>query len=113
MLTEATATKIYLPNPEAKNEESFKLYKKMGLNSREVGIISKAKKKRDYYYTSANGKRLFELALGPVALAFVGVSDKEGIARINQLESDYGNGWPEKWLQENGLDSSLLKDVAA
>lgn len=108
VLTESTATKIYLPNPEANNEESFKLYKKMGLNDREISIISKARKKRDYYYTSANGKRSFELALGPVALAFVGVSDKEGIDRINQLEADHKEAWPEKWLEENGLKSSVL-----
>ncbi len=113
VLVEATATKIYLPNPEANTEESHKLYKKMGLNDREIGIISKARKKRDYYYTSANGKRLFELALGPVALAFVGVSDKEGIARVNDLEAEFGDQWPGKWLEENNINSSVLEDIAA
>ncbi len=113
VLQEGTATKIYLPNPEANNEESFKLYKKMGLNDREIAIISKARKKRDYYYTSATGKRLIDLALGRVALAFVGVSDKEGIARVNELEQEHGENWPAFWLSENNINADILVEEVA
>ncbi len=53
---------------------------------------------------SEKGRRLFELALGPIALALMGNSDKESIALIKKLESKYGNNWVEKWLQYKGLD---------
>jgi type IV secretion system protein VirB4 len=59
---------------------------------------------RDYYYVSELGRRLFELALGPLALAFVGSTDKESIARIRELEMKHGNGWVLAWLALKGLD---------
>ena len=35
-------------------------------------VLKSAVKKRHYYYTSPDGCRLFELALGPLALVFTG-----------------------------------------
>jgi len=107
VLTESTATKIFLPNPEANSDISKPLYLGMGLNEREIGIISTGKKKRQYYYTSETGQRLFELALGPVALAFVGVSDKEGITKVLELEKEHGTEWPQVWLNERGVNYQL------
>ena len=107
VLTESTATKIFLPNPEAKNDVSRDLYAALGLNDREIGIISNGKKKRQYYYSSEKGKRLFELALGPLSLAFVGASDKESIARILDLEAEHGKAWPQTWLNERRVNYVL------
>ena len=42
----------------------------------EIQILARAQKKRDYYYRSTKGRRLFQLALGPAALAFVGLSSE-------------------------------------
>jgi hypothetical protein len=39
------------------------------LNDRQIGIVARATPKRDYYLQSAAGNRLFELGLGPIALA--------------------------------------------
>ena len=44
-----------------------------------------------------------ELALGPLALAFVGVSDKDSVAEVRKCESRYGDGWVDEWLQRRGL----------
>jgi type IV secretory pathway VirB4 component len=76
----------------------------MGLNDAQIGIIKTAIKKRHYYYTSPEGRRLFDLGLGPLALAFVAVSDKESIRRIERLEEQFGENWPEQWLKEEEVD---------
>ena len=47
-------------------------YQTVGLTTAEIEILAKAQKKRDYYYRSVKGRRLFQLGLGPAALAFVG-----------------------------------------
>ena len=43
---------------------------------------------------------LFDLGLGPLALAFVAVSDKESIRQIERLEEQFGANWPEHWLKQ-------------
>ena len=56
---------------------------------------------------SPDGRRLFELGLGPVALAFTAVSSREDIARVRAIISALGERWPEAWLAERGADVSL------
>lgn len=104
VLIESCPTKILLPNEVAQEESSKELYKMIGLNDRQVEIIAHATRKRDYYYLSPLGKRLFNLNLGPYALAFVGSSGKEDIARIRHLEETHGEKWPAEWLREKGVD---------
>jgi len=62
VIKESTATKIFLPNPYARGEDAVEVYTRMGLNSRQIRIISEAIPKRQYYYSSEYGHRLFELA---------------------------------------------------
>ncbi|WP_206245848.1 VirB4 family type IV secretion/conjugal transfer ATPase [Novosphingobium terrae] len=107
VLVESTATKIYLPNPEAGNEDAQKLYSRLGLNRRQIEILRTALPKRQYYAVSENGRRLFELALGPVALAFVGASSKEEIATIKGLERSHGNGWVKEWLATRSVYTKI------
>jgi type IV secretion system protein VirB4 len=78
----------------------------MGLNARQIQIIAGAIPKREYYYTSQLGRRLYDLSIGPFALSFVGVSDKDSIAQIKLLESKYGPYWIDEWLQLRGLNSA-------
>jgi type IV secretion system protein VirB4 len=104
VIVESTATKIFLPNVYARDQDTAALYRRMGLNERQIEILATAVQQRDYYYVSELGRRLFELALGPLALAFVGSTDKESIARIRELEMKHGNGWVLAWLALKGLD---------
>lgn len=104
VITESTATKVFLANVYAKDEANKELYKRMGLNNRQIDIISQMTAKRQYYYVSENGRRLFELALGPLTLSFVGATDKESIARIKELEHEYQRNWSAIWLEERGID---------
>jgi type IV secretion system protein VirB4 len=70
----ACPTKIYLPNEEALTPKIAAAYAGFGLSETEISIIAQAQKKRDYYYRSVHGRRLFTLDLGPTALAFAGMS---------------------------------------
>ncbi len=67
LITESCPTKIVLPNPDADAPDVAKIYRALNMNEREIGLIANAERKRDYYYKSPGGNRLFELDLGPVA----------------------------------------------
>ena len=104
VIMESTATKIFLPNAYARDEDANALYRRMGLNARQIALISEAIPKRQYYYVSEKGRRLYELSLGKLALAFVGASDKESVAVIRQLVAKHGrNGWVNHWLASKNL----------
>lgn len=103
VIVESTASKIFLPNPNARAQESAATYAQMGLNPTQIDIIASAVPKRDYYYVSEKGRRLYSLALGPLALSFVGATDKESIAMIQQLEKTHKANWVHEWLRTKGL----------
>jgi type IV secretion/conjugal transfer VirB4 family ATPase len=104
IIIESTATRIYLPNRDAKTEDATALYKQTGLNTKQIDIIATAIPKRQYYVVSEAGRRLYEAALGPLALAFAGSTDKKSIAKIKELEAAYGDGWIHEWLAAKGLN---------
>jgi type IV secretion/conjugal transfer VirB4 family ATPase len=103
VIVESTASKIFLPNVHAKNKDSAPLYAQMGLNSRQMDIITTAVPKRDYYYVSEKGRRLYRLAIGPLAHAFVGCTDQESLATIQALDEQHGDKWVHEWLNTKGL----------
>lgn len=109
VLIEQCPTKILLPNKEADLEGTEQvqgpadLYRTFGLNDREIGILKNAQYKRQYYYKSPLGRRLFELGLGPLALSFVAVSNKEDLADIRHLIKEDGKDWPLQWLNHKGV----------
>ena len=103
VIVESTATKIFLPNVYARDEDTSALYRRMGLNNRQIEILAMAVPKKQYYYVSENGRRLYDLALGPLALAFVGTSDKASVAAIKKLEEKFGHAWVDEWLAARGL----------
>jgi type IV secretory pathway VirB4 component len=103
VIVESTATKIFLPNVYARDEDTAALYRRMGLNTRQIEILATAIPKQQYYFVSESGRRLYDLALGPLALSFVGASDKESVAAIKNLEAKHGNEWVHVWLAGHGL----------
>jgi type IV secretion system protein VirB4 len=103
VLTESCPTKIFLPNIAARQEGQRELYTGMGLNETQLNIIASSVPKRDYYLVSPQGRRRVRLGLGPLALSFVGASDKESIARIRELAALHGSDdWQSAWLEERG-----------
>lgn len=96
-------TKILLPNPEAAENSSRAMYELIGLNDREIQLLAHATVKRDYYYKSPLGRRIFSFGFGPVALSFVGASSPEDIRNARQLIDSHGENWPAEWLRSRGL----------
>jgi type IV secretion system protein VirB4 len=82
-------TKIYLADPSASTPSMAEVYSSFGLTDSEIGLITNARMKRDYFYTSPAGRRLFQLDLGPLALALIGSPDH---ALLNGLASRYASG---------------------
>ena len=85
-LIESCPTRIYLPNERAFEPQQRIAYEQFGLNETEIELIATAQRKRDYYYASPLGRRVFDLALGPVALAFCAASDPQSRAMLADLE---------------------------
>jgi type IV secretion system protein VirB4 len=106
VLHESCATKIFLPNLAAREEGQRAIYRRFGLNDRQVEIIARAVPKREYYLVSEKGRRLFDLCLGPLALALLGVSDKDSVAAVQRCEASHGEGWVDEWLARRGLKLS-------
>ena len=101
---ESCPTKILLANPDAKGSKIGEFYRDfLQLNERQVNIISRMVRKREYYIISPKGRRLFSLGLGPVALSFVGASGAEDLVRVRKLKEKYGRQWPVQWLKERDL----------
>jgi type IV secretory pathway VirB4 component len=107
VLLESCPTRILLPNPEAASPGHLALYRDLGLNDAEVQLLARARRKRDYYFKSPRGSRLFELGLGPLALAFVGtpegMTQAEAIAEARPLIERHGAAWPREWLARRGV----------
>ena len=108
MIVESCQTRIFLPNADAASPDTKRLYRQFGLNDTEIEMIAKGRKKQDYYFSSPDGSRLFQLGLGPVALSFLGTlegrSATETIQEAQRLEREHGPEWPREWLRLNGLD---------
>ena len=104
-LIESCPNRIFLPNPQAGEPQLRAVYESFGLNARQIELVVRAQPKRDYYYQSRLGNRVFELGLGPAALAFVGASMPEHQRDIDRVLRDAGApGFAGAWLRECGLD---------
>jgi type IV secretion system protein VirB4 len=106
-ILESCFTRILLPNPSAMNDDLKELYMgHLGLNRQQVRLIATAIRKQHYYYAAPNSRnyRLFNLGLAPVALSFVGASNKTDLKVIRELQRQYGEEWPSHWLSSRGLE---------
>jgi type IV secretion system protein TrbE len=103
VILESCPTKLYLPNPEAKNSGTQEMYRRFGLSNRQIDIVADATPKRHYYYVSPLGRRLFQLSLGPAALAFIGAGSKENVLAARRMIEQHGDSWTTEWLRVCGL----------
>jgi type IV secretion system protein VirB4 len=104
-LIESCPTRIFLPSPQATEPQLKSVYEGFGLNDRQIDILAHARPKREYYYQSRLGCRLFDLGLGPVALAFAAASTPEDQRAIDEIVSGATAGdFAAEWLTRRGLD---------
>ena len=103
-IIESCPTRLLLPNERAIEPQITAIYRRFGLNDRQIELLSRATPKRDYYCQSRRGNRMFELGLGEVALAFTAASSKTDQAAISQLIAEHGpDGFVPAWLQHRGV----------
>jgi type IV secretion system protein TrbE len=102
-IIESCPSRIFLPNDRALEPQQRTAYEAFGLNTRQVEIIAQAIPCRDYYFQSRAGNRLFDLELGPVALAFCAASSKDDLRLIDDIGEAHGNDFAAPWLRARGL----------
>ncbi|MBG0809935.1 conjugal transfer protein TrbE [Methylosinus sp. H3A] len=103
-IVESCPTRIFLPNERALEPQITAIYRRFGLNDRQIQIIARATPKRDYYCQSRRGNRLFELGLGPLAFALCAASSKTDQKLISELIAQSGReGLARAWLTARGL----------
>jgi len=90
VIIESCPTRILLPNDRAIEPQIMTIYRRFGLNDRQIEILARAIPKRDYYCQSRRGNRLFELGLGEVALAFTAASSKADQTLIDGVLAEHG-----------------------
>ena len=104
-IIESCPTRIYLPNDRAIETQIREIYERFGLNPRQVEIIARATPKQDYYAQTARGNRLFELDLGPLALAISSASTLQDHKLMDQLLKDHDAvGFVIAFLRAKGFD---------
>lgn len=102
-IIESCPTRLLLPNERAIEPQITAIYRRFGLNDRQIELLSRATPKRDYYCQSRRGNRMFELGLGEVALAFAAASSKTDQAAIDRLITEHGReAFVPAWLQHRG-----------
>ncbi|GBQ65309.1 conjugal transfer ATPase TrbE [Ameyamaea chiangmaiensis NBRC 103196] len=104
-LIESCPTRIFLPNDRALEPQITAIYRRFGLNDRQIEILSRATPKRDYYCQSRRGNRLFDLGLSEVALAFTAASSPDDQTAIDRIFARHGrDGFAAAWLAHRGVD---------
>jgi type IV secretion system protein VirB4 len=103
-IVESCPTRIFLANERAFEPQIMAIYRRFGLNDRQIEILARATPRRDYYCQSRRGNRLFELGLGEAALAFTAASSKTDQNAISQIISEHGRaGFAAEWLRHKGV----------
>jgi len=104
-IIESCLSRIFLPNNRAMEPQQQEAYARFGLNKRQIQIIASATPKRDYYFQSHGGNRLFDLQLGPVALSFCGAGSEQNHKDLDQVIGQYGDkNFAAPWLRFKGLE---------
>jgi type IV secretion system protein VirB4 len=110
-IVESCPTRIFLANERAFEPQIMAIYRRFGLNDRQIEILARATPRRDYYCQSRRGNRLFELGLGEAALAFTAVSSKTDQNAISQIIAEHGRVcFAAEWLRHKrvGWAADLL-----
>ncbi|BAB54803.1 conjugal transfer protein TrbE [Mesorhizobium japonicum] len=103
-IIESCPTRLLLPNARAIEPQIADIYRRFGLNDRQIEILARATPKRDYYCQSRRGNRLFELGLSEVGLALCAASSKSDQALISAIISEHGrDGFLPAWLHARNV----------
>lgn len=113
-IIESCPTRLLLPNERAIEPQITAIYRRFGLNDRQIEILARATPKRDYYCQSRRGNRLFELGLSEVAVALCATSSKSDQTLIASIMAEHGRDqFLAAWLRARnvGWAADLLPNV--
>ncbi|WP_020697656.1 conjugal transfer protein TrbE [Reyranella massiliensis] len=113
-IVESCPTRLLLPNERAIEPQITAIYRRFGLNDRQIEILARATPKRDYYCQSRRGNRLFELGLSEVGLALAAASSKTDQSLIARTMAEHGRErFLAAWLRLRGVDwaADLIPDL--
>jgi type IV secretion system protein VirB4 len=110
-------TTVWLPNAGALEPDTYEKYAAKGLNHRQITNIAHAIPKREYWYQSDAGDRMFELGLGDLGLALAGSSSTRDHRIMDAILEKFGEdefvqaflvakgvGWAAEMIQEGSTD---------
>ena len=113
-IIESCQTRLLLPNERAIEPQIMAIYRRFGLNDRQIEILARAMPKRDYYCQSRRGNRLFELGLGDVALALCAAASKTDQTAIARIMAEHGRDeFLSAWLRHRDVAwaADLIPDL--
>lgn len=105
LIAESCPVKIALPNPHIQEDdaEDTALYAKMGFTKEHLLVIKNATQKRDYFFRSINGTRLFNLFMGAKAHAICSATGTSDTKLIANLYREYGDLWINEFYRVKGV----------
>jgi len=104
-IIESCPTRLLLPNERAIEPQITAIYRRFGLNDRQIEILARATPKRDYYCQSRRGNRLFELGLSEVGLALCAASAKTDQNALARIVAEHGrDDFLSAWLRFRGVE---------
>jgi type IV secretion system protein VirB4 len=107
-IIESCPTRLLLPNERAIEPQITAIYRRFGLNDRQIDILARATPKRDYYCQSRRGNRLFELGLSEVGLALCAASAKSDQTLIAQIVVEHGReGFLAAWFRARDVSWAI------
>jgi type IV secretory pathway VirB4 component len=112
-LIENCPTRLLLPNPRAMEPDVRAAYAAFGLTEAQLRLLAAAVPKRDYYYQSRSGDRLFDLGLGPLAVGLCGASGHADRALADRLLRDHPRAeFAQRFLTGSGRTAAVERLAA-
>lgn len=102
ILMQTCKTKLFTANLNAKGSQRSS-YEQMGLNEKQIDLISNALVNQQYYFTNPLGSRLIDFILGDVARTFLTPPRLEDLKVIKQLKQEHGDLFGYEWILHNKL----------
>lgn len=104
-LIEQCPTRILLANPDAQSEVSRGAYEKLSLNTAQIDLLGRHMvPKKHYLVLTPAGRRVIDLGIQPLQLAFIGVSGADEVRMAREFEQRHGAQWVSHWLRERGCE---------
>lgn len=107
VVLDSCTSRIFLPDHHATDAGSRHLYDRLGLNDKEIRLLSRSEPRRHYLHSTPSGSRLFELALDRFALELLtprtGRTVHQMYREARERLERHGEHWFEVYLGERGL----------